>query len=303
VDSLRNVVGTEVTRIGEKKIDNAVVNMSDWLRRVTLDIIGTGGMGYDFNALEEPKSELNVIYDTIFNKAHNESLMLFIETMENLFPVAWLGSLPVEHNRMVYDGAQAIRKLAAMLIEEKKQSSQKDDSYVHKDILGVAVASGEFTDEGLVDQVMTFLAAGHETVSSSMSWALVSLCQYPHIQQKLRDEVRNGLPSPSKGVELNPRTINSLSYLHAVCNEVLRYHTPVPLSRRTSVKETSILGHRVPKGTNILLVPAAVHFSKDIWGHDALEFNPERWMQPNCGNSGGSTSSFGNMPFMHGTYQ
>jgi cytochrome P450 len=60
------------------------------------------------------------------------------------------------------------------------------------------------------------------------------------------------------------------------------------------------LGHVIPKGTNILLVPFAINFSKSLWGPDALEFNPERWLGPNCLNSGGSTSNFANMTFIHG---
>ncbi|MCJ1425976.1 hypothetical protein MMC29_003877 [Sticta canariensis] len=198
--SLSEIVTSEPTANDEKKPTNAVVTMSDWLRRVPLDIIGTAAMGYDFNALKEPENELNTIYDTVFNKSHNEGLTLLIETMENLI--------------------LAIQKLAPALIAEKRKSAEKDDSPAHKNILDVAVVSGQFTDDGLVDQVMTFLATGHETVSSVMSWALVSLCQHPHIQERPRKEIWNGLSSPNDGVCPKPKAIDGFPYLHAVGNEV-----------------------------------------------------------------------------------
>ena len=74
VSLIGEIVTSEPTANEENKPTNAVVNISDRLRRFTLDIIDTAVMGYDFNAFKEPENELNNIYDTVFNKSHNEEI-------------------------------------------------------------------------------------------------------------------------------------------------------------------------------------------------------------------------------------
>ena len=66
-----------------------------------------------------------------------------------------------------------------------------------KDILSLLVKSNDFTDHELAHQVLTFLAAGHETTSSTLSWCIYLLAQHPEIQNELRNEIRSALPSPS----------------------------------------------------------------------------------------------------------
>jgi len=301
LDAVTKVIVSRTIENNVSPSEGAAVNMTDWLRRVTLDIIGVAGMGYNFNALSDPENELNNAYDRVFNKPHNEQLMNIIETMENLVPVAWLSSVPLKHNHETDEGAASIRRMATVLIDQKRLQVKENSEVMQKDVLSVAIDSDQITDRALVDQVMTFLAAGHETVSTAMTWAIVSLCRHPEIQNQLREEIRSELLSPIKNSRsITPQDINRLPYLQAVCNEVLRYHAPVPLSRRECIKDTTILGHPIPKGTNILLVPAAVNFSKTLWGKDAAQFRPERWIRSNGSNIGGSTSTYANLTFMHG---
>ena len=72
---------------------------------------------------------------------------------------------------------------------------------------------------------MTFLAAGHETTSMSIGWALYLLAQHPHEQDLLREELVKAFPDKSK---FNPTfdEINSLEYLNCVAKETLRLDSP-----------------------------------------------------------------------------
>jgi cytochrome P450 len=72
---------------------------------------------------------------------------------------------------------------------------------------------------------MTFILAGHETTSTSTSWALYSLAQNPHEQDLLREELVKAFPDKSK---FNPTydEINSLEYLNCVVKETLRLYPP-----------------------------------------------------------------------------
>lgn len=168
--------------------------------------------------------------------------------------------------------------------------------------MATAVLGGFFTLTDLCDSVlvMTFLVAGHETTATAMIWALYLLCKHPEMQQKLRDEVRSKLPSPDS--ELTAAELDSCHYLRAVCTEVLRLWAPVSLTLRVAACDTSIVGQFVPKGITIIMSPWAVNTSTHLWGADALDFKPERWLDADgkANNKGSSESNYSFLTFLHG---
>ena len=151
-----------------------------------------------------------------------------------------------------------------------------------------------------VHQSMTFLAAGHETTATATSWALLTLCKRPDIQKRLREEIRSLLPSPNSSIPLTADLVDKLPYLNAVCSEVLRFHAPVPLTQRIAIRDTMIGGHAIPKGTSILIAPWATNFDASLWGPDADQFNPDRWIGEKRSKNGGAESNFANLTFLHG---
>ena len=147
------------------------------------------------------------------------------------------------------EATQLIRKTCRDLITKKRKvMEEKGRSEV--DILSVALESGGFTDENLVDQMMTFLAAGHETTATAMIGALYHLCQHPEIQQKLRDEIRAHIPPPDQ--EIKTSDIDDCQYLQAVCSESLRLWSPVNMTLRIAACDTSLNGQFIPKGTPVV---------------------------------------------------
>jgi cytochrome P450 len=96
--------------------------------------------------------------------------------------------------------------------------------------------------------------------------------------------------------------LDSLPYLHAVCNEVFRIYPPAGLTRRVATKNTSILGQFIPKGTEIVISPRALNVSQELWGPDANVFNPNRWLKPSQANTGGGLTNFSFMTFLHGEF-
>lgn len=274
------------------------VEIGDWSNRVTLDIIGTAGMGRDFGSLEDPETELATTYKTILQTGGQAALLGLL----SLFVPFWLvRSIPVARNKEIPIAVQTIRRTCRQLIEHKKHALESKDQQRGKDIISVALSSGGFTEENLVDQMMTFLAAGHETTATAMIWAVYALCRNPHYQTRLRDEIRSNLPSiEDASAPISAELLDRLPFLHAVCNEVLRLYPPVTLTLREAAKNTTIGDQYVPKGTKIILCPGAVNSSKALWGPDALEFNPERWLAPGQANSGGAPSNYAFLTFLHG---
>ncbi|KAF3062012.1 Cytochrome P450 72A15 [Daldinia childiae] len=284
----------------EKAKKTGVLDVSVWGSRVTLDIIGASGLGRDFGAIQDPENELNQTYRSVFKVSRQGQILSLLA----LFIPEWvLSKLPIQRNTNVYAASRKIRSICRDLIREKKEKLVRNE-LKERDILSVALESGGFTEENLVDQLMTFLAAGHETTATAMTWGIYMLSKYPDIQKRLRAEIREKLPPIDSDREVTSLDIDHMPYLNAVCNEVLRYYSPVPLTIREAAVDTVLAGQKVPKGTMIVISPWATNFDKSMWGPDAHEFNPERWVPKGPDDkraaSGGATSNYAFLSFLHG---
>ena len=273
-----------------------VVPVTEWASRATLDIIGLAGMGQDFDSLHNDKNELNITYRKVFGPSRAAIILQFL----TLLIPSWIVSrLPVKRNSDIAEAAGFISQKCRELVAQKRKSMLEKER-VEVDILSVAIESGGFSDEELVNQMMTFLAAGHETTATAMTWAIFELCRHPEIQSRLRAEVRARLPSPD--ADINADDIDGLDYLQAVCSETLRLWSPISITLRAACCDTSILGQFVPKGTPVILSPWATNADTRLWGADADEFVPERWLDRDgrANKNGGAESNFSSLTFLHG---
>ncbi|RAL16318.1 cytochrome P450 [Aspergillus homomorphus CBS 101889] len=291
-------------RSREDPSDN-VIRVATWSSRATLDIIGLAGMNRDFNSLRDPTNELARQYGRINGTPPSKlELGLFLLGLVMGVPT-WVHKLPLERNKFIREGADYIRAVALQMVREAKESRNNQQTGKTKDgvdIISVALESDSFTDDELVDQMMTFLAAGHETTSTALQWCIYALCKYPDVQTRLREEIRANLPSISveNPESVSTETLDALPYLHAVCNEVFRFHPSAPATIRVANRDTSLVGQSLPKGTLLFLFPAIINHSKELWGPDADKFNPERWLGPGMANTGGATSNYAFLTFLHG---
>jgi cytochrome P450 len=143
----------------------------------------------------------------------------------------------------------------------------------------------------------------HETTASAFTWVTYLLATNSELQTKLREEVREAIPFPAfsdSQIDI-AGILERLPLLNGVCNETLRLYPTVPITMRIALRETRLLDHRIPRGTEILLSPWAVNRSPELWGEHADKFMPERWIddgKPN--NSGGSFSNYSQLTFLHG---
>ena len=291
---IEDLISREPTR------DNTI-QVRDWVSRATLDIIGVAGMGQDFDSLRNPDNELSRSYKMIFRAPTLLDKILFIIGMLS-GNMSFSHRIPIKRNRDIDTGAEAIRNTTRQMILEKKKKMKNSDIGRDVDIISVAMRDGKFDEENLVDQLMTFLGAGHETTSSAMQWAINALCKEPKVQTRLREEIHANL---SPMMFDNPETfsaaqLDKLQYLHAVCNEVLRFHPSVPNTVRVAAKDTTLVGKVIPKGTFFVISPQLINHMEEYWGPDADVFNPDRFMGHGKANTGGATSNHALLTFLNG---
>ena len=134
-----------------------------------------------------------------------------------------------------------------------------------------------------------------ETTANSLNWTLFELASRPQLQHDLRKEIRNAQSTAQARGDtgLTAHDIDRLPLLNSVCKEALRYHPVVPMPQRVVVRD-EILPLSKPlklssgryikeipirKGQKVAPNLAAYQRSKEIWGEDADQFRPERWLE------------------------
>jgi cytochrome P450 len=278
---------------------DTTVQISNWASRTTLDIIGVAGMDHDFDSLRDPDNTLNQSYRQIMASPPTYMKILFVIGMLMGNPT-WTQTIPTKRNKEIAESGEVIRNVARQMIRQKKAKMEDPKAETGIDIISVALKSGTFDEENLVDQSMTFLGAGHETTATALQWAIYALCKNPDVQTKLRAEVRANLPSPHDDTPISAADIDNLPYLNAVCNETLRFYPSVPTTIRKAVRDTTLAGKHIPKDTTFTLCPRIINRMEEFWGDDADSFNPERFMGPGKANTGGATSNYALLTFLHG---
>ncbi|KGQ05870.1 Taurochenodeoxycholic 6 alpha-hydroxylase [Beauveria bassiana D1-5] len=273
----------DVVQVMTKECDAdgyAEFEVGHWASRVSLDIIGVAGLGRDFNATHDEDDEIVKTYMLITTPTMQDRLLLVMADFLTAFvPMSILLQSPIPRAIEAKGAAKKIHDVCKDVIRLKKQKLA-DSKLEDVDILSIALRSGMFSEEELINHMMTFLGAGHETTASALSFAIYAMCRHPEVQTRLRQEVRANLPPPvgDDGREITSMEIDRLPYLAAVCSEVLRMYSPVPQTIRETVRDTTIQGQPLPRGTRLLLVPWATNLDTRFWGPDGGEFKPERWL-------------------------
>lgn len=133
----------------------------------------------------------------------------------------------------------------------------------------------------VADAAMNYLSAGRDTTAQSLTWTLYLLMRHPTVQQKLLEELRAAFPDSGHHLPVSFDSVqpSSLPYTMAVFNESLRLYPPVPIEIKECTADSTFPdGTNLPKGSVVMWVPWAMGRSHQIWGEDANEFLPERWL-------------------------
>ncbi|MFF5444170.1 cytochrome P450 [Streptomyces sp. NPDC012888] len=146
-----------------------------------------------------------------------------------------------------------------------------------EDLLGLLAAAGGGEDPAfdageLRDQVLIFLLAGHETTATSLAFALHLLALHPAEQERAREEVRRVVGDRTPGAE----DLERLPYLTQVLKEAMRLYPAAPVIGRRAVAATTVDGHLVPAGADVIVAPWVTHRHPRYWP-DPDRFDPERF--------------------------
>lgn len=280
-----------------------VVDLRDYIRRTMWDISGLLVLNHDFQTLEKPASGAKERFSGVLRSLNGSAIKwgYFVINYIDVRPLLAVFS-PLIMKSSAGKALEQIRSTIRQAVGKRESAVQKasksestEDAGL--DITSVAIASGVFPTEELVDNGMLFLTAGPNSTGTAVEWAIYELARHPKMQTRLRQEITACLSGPDSksGADL-AQDLQTLPYLKAVCNEVIRFYPFVPLSPRVAERDTTLLGEHVPRGTIILTAVEAFNRDKSLWGADADVFNPDRWLGDGEG-SGGAANNYAMLTF------
>lgn len=151
------------------------------------------------------------------------------------------------------------------------------------------------------DQLINVLLAGRDTTACTMSWALFMLVRHPDKLARLREEVFTVTEGKTRFTRAH---LLKMPYLKAIINETLRLYPQIPVNVRIALNTTCLPRGGGPDGTEPILIRKGqgigfssylMHRSKEVFGEDAGDFRPERFMTGELADVGS-----GFMPFHSG---
>jgi cytochrome P450 len=101
------------------------------------------------------------------------------------------------------------------------------------------------------------LIAGHDTTSTTVNWGLKRLADNQSAQKTLRSELRKAYTAAAaerRNPTIEEITKSHIPYLDAVLEEIVRTALTTSGVIRNAVVDTTVLGHHIPKGTDIFLM-------------------------------------------------
>ncbi|KAK0442078.1 cytochrome P450 [Armillaria borealis] len=262
-----------------------IINLSLYIPPCMLEIICRVGFGRDFGH-ESPDAQAIL-------GSWREDVQKFSTFPAFLAPIVigifpWIAKLPIAALQEDGIAKKVIQRVTGDLL---KQPSSPDGC----DILSVLVreswsrkddSSAKLSSQQLLDNITTVVMAGFEASSGNVMFTLLDLARNIKVQTKLREELA--------GTELDSKSIENLPYLDAVTRESLRLHPStaetcrtamcddtIPLRNPVTLQNGEIITALPVKAGDQFTIPfTLLNTNPAIWGPNAHEFIPERWMTP-----------------------
>ncbi len=157
-------------------------------------------------------------------------------------------------------------------IADARAHPRADDHVLTMLINGRPESGKPLRDNEIRDQIVSLIAAGYETTSGALAWAIYTLLTSPGAWDAAADEVNTTLGRrPPAAADLK-----ALTYLNGVVHETLRLYTPGVISGRKVMRDLWFDGYRIQAGRLLIFSPYVTHRLPELWP-DPTTFRPQRW--------------------------
>ena len=252
----------QVARRSRRWADGDRLDLQAEFTRMTLDVLFATVLG----------RELELDGDRRLREAAADLHEWFVPTSYLLPP--WV---PTPSRRRFGRAKATLREEADRLLAERRADPPTDPSEAG-DLLSLlvglreagAVDRGTFTDERLRDQMVTIIFAGHDTTTTTLTFAFWALANHPEVRERFHEEV-DGLDGPPTVADLS-----TLGVTERVVTETLRLFPPVYTLPRVTTEAVAVDGYRIPADSRVFLEVRRIHRDPRFFDSPD-EFRPSRW--------------------------
>ncbi|CAN6548732.1 unnamed protein product [Malus baccata var. baccata] len=262
-----------IADVNASKVKGNAIEIGRAAFSTTLNLLSRTMFSMD---LADPKSETT--------KEFKETVWGLMEeagkpNLGDYFPV--LGKLdPQGIQRRMTNHFLKMEQLFDQIITQRLESRKAHDYITRDDMLDTLLSISEVNCEEMDKNKMEHLflvifAAGTDTTSSTLEWAMAELLRNPKKLLKAQEELDQVI---GKGKLVEESGIAGLPYLQAIIKETFRLHPPVPLLLpRKAEEDVEICGYIVPKGAQVFVNAWAIGRDPSIWDNPK-SFEPERFL-------------------------
>ncbi|AEW97978.1 MULTISPECIES: cytochrome P450 [Streptomycetaceae] len=208
-----------------------------------------------------------------------------------LDPTGLLGAVPTPLGRRFRRSMAVLDALLARVIGARRADGPATD---HPDLLAALLAArdaetGEpMSDRQIRDEAMSFLVAGAESVSRTLTWSALLLAGDPEAARRLHQEADRELSGRPAHFEDLPR----LRHTRMVLQEALRLYPPGYLISRAALRDTTLGPYRIPAGATVMFSYYALQRDPRRFP-DPARFDPLRWSPKRGGADREAFTPFG----------
>ncbi|KAI7867588.1 cytochrome P450 [Spinellus fusiger] len=289
IQNLRNhcteVFVSEIEIMCTNILDKAVsshqpIDFSEIMNRYTLDSFVLIGFGIN---LESLKTDGIVPFAESIDICQEYIITKFINPFIDLTTA--ISSIFRPWKKNINDHMKIVDKFTENVIQHRREQIAMGEE--HHDLLSHFMTAvnekGEtLNNKELRDIIINFVIAGRDTTAQAISWEFYNLALYPDIEKKLLDEVNSkNFDKDMHNAPVLYEAVKNLTYAHAVFYETLRLHPSVPSNQKCAVEDDVLPdGTQIHKGDYICWSSYSMGRSTILWGEDATQFKPERWITP-----------------------
>ncbi|TMW65608.1 hypothetical protein Poli38472_008250 [Pythium oligandrum] len=273
-----------------------IINLRMLFQDFTLDTFIEMGLGVDLESVgaktrhpvhEALEATSKIIFERFRNPAwvwkfmrwanvgHERELRRHMEVVNN-----WM------HEMIQHGVEQSIQK-KQRCVDISQNGVEPKQNY--KSVLDLFLESPEgeaegFTKDHLSDFILSLVVGATDSTADTLTWIFYALHKNPDVEKRLREEMETVLSGVDTTTYLTMEHLKPLVYLEAVIKETLRVYPAGPNTFREAKLDTIICGDIfVRKGQQVMTPQYAMGRNPAVWGPDATEFRPERWINLETG--------------------
>ncbi|WP_255192811.1 cytochrome P450 [Natronobeatus ordinarius] len=183
--------------------------------------------------------------------------------------------LPTPENRRFERSIRRLEEVVDDLVTaRKRQGIDADDADLLARLLW-AQEAGAIDEQGIRDELLTMLLAGHDTTALALTYTFALLSDHPDVEARVHAEVDDVLA----GEAPTAADVRRLTELRNVVRESLRLYPPVYAMFRAVDRDVELAGYEIPAGSFVLLSQWATHRDPRYFD-DPEAFDPDRWNAP-----------------------